>query len=69
METETVLPSTAEIADFAEWLCHVCWDPRDDSNETLARYLVRQHDWSASRRVEVDGRFTMDGNPQFYTFS
>lgn len=59
--------TTEAINDFIDWLKFILKD-KDGNIEAWANYLIRNHDWSASNRIEVSGRQTLSGNPEIYTF-
>lgn len=65
-ETE-FLPSKTDRADFVAWLEFILKD-KEGNIAAWADHLIAAQDWSASRSVEVSGRITESGNPEFYTF-
>jgi hypothetical protein len=68
MTNETELfPSEYALDAFIVWLKFVLKD-KDGNIEKWANHLIMNHDWSASNRIEVSGRQTLSGNPEFFTF-
>ncbi len=65
-ETE-FLPSKTDRADFVAWLEFIMKD-KEGNIAAWANHLIAEQDWSASKSIEVSGRQTMSGNPEFYTF-
>ena len=53
--------------DFYDWLNWIL-KVKDGDIERWARYLISNHDFSMSRRIEISGRQTRSGNPEIYTF-
>jgi hypothetical protein len=60
-------PNEAERADFHDWLRAFLRDP-DVDVVRWADFLISQHDWFASKRIEISAHQTKSGNPEFYTF-
>lgn len=68
MTNETELfPSEDQLDDFVAWLKFVMKD-RDGNIEAWANHLIINHDWYSSNIIEVSGRQTLSGNPEFYSF-
>lgn len=65
-ETE-LFPSEYALDAFVAWLKFVLKD-NEGNIEAWANHLIVNHDWSASKRIEISGRQTLSGNPEFYTF-
>ena len=53
--------------DFYDWLNWIL-KVKDGDIERWARYLISNHDFSMSHRIEISGRQTRSGNPEIYTF-
>jgi len=60
-------PNATERAEFHAWLRAILRNP-DGYVVRWANFLINQHDWSASKRIEVSAHQTKSGNPEFYTF-
>ena len=54
-------------AEFIDWLRFILRNPEGDIAR-WADFLISQHDWSASKRIEISRHQTKSGNPEFYTF-
>lgn len=68
MTNETELfPSEYQLDAFVVWLKFVMKD-KDGNIEAWANYFIMNHDWSSSNSIEVPGRITLSGNPEFYSF-
>ena len=65
-ETE-FFPSQSDRDDFVAWLEFIMKD-KEGNIAAWADHLIAEQDWSASRSVEVSGRITESGHPEFYTF-
>ena len=64
--TTYVLPDDSETEEFIDWLREFMAEP--DHAESVAAEMIRTHDWTAGRRVEIPSRYMRDGNPATYTF-
>ena len=60
-------PNEKQRADFHNWLRVILKNP-DGDLVRWADFLISQHDWSASRRIEISRHQTRTGNLEFYTF-
>ena len=60
-------PNEKQRADFHAWLRVTLRNP-DGHVIRWANFLISQHDWGASRRIEISRFQTRSGNPEFYTF-
>lgn len=61
-------PSRDALDEFCGWLHYILKNKNMDHALDWADHLIAEQDWSASRSVEVSGRITESGNPEFYTF-
>ena len=59
--------SSLAYNDFLDWLYFILKD-NNGNIDAWARHLIAKHDFSASYRIEISGRQTRSGNPEFYTF-
>ena len=63
---DTYFPNEKDRAEFHAWLRAILRNP--DGYVRWANFLINQHDWSASKRIEISANQTKSGNPEFYTF-
>jgi len=64
---DAYFPNATERADFHAWLRAILRNP-DGYIVRWANFLISQHDWSSSKRIEISRHQTKSGNPEFYTF-
>jgi len=64
---DTYFPNEKDRAEFHAWLGVILRNP-DGYIVRWANFLINQHDWSASKRIEISAHQTKSGNPEFYTF-
>lgn len=63
---KTKMPSETEKAEFIDWLRSILRNP--ENVKPWAEYIIQQHDWSSSRRIEISRQQTRTGNAEIYSF-